>query len=39
MSNIHTLAEYRDGYGENLPFNRSIKNNYKNNKMHKKYTI
>ncbi|SCP04469.1 rhomboid protease ROM1, putative [Plasmodium ovale] len=22
MSNIHTLAEYRDDYGENLPFNR-----------------
>lgn len=23
MSNIHTLAEYRDDYGENLPFNRT----------------
>ncbi|SBT35051.1 rhomboid protease ROM1, putative (ROM1) [Plasmodium ovale wallikeri] len=23
MSNIHTLAEYRDDYGENLPFNRN----------------
>ncbi|SCM21875.1 rhomboid protease ROM1, putative [Plasmodium chabaudi chabaudi] len=23
MSNIHTLADYRDGYGENLPFNRT----------------
>ncbi|EUD65598.1 hypothetical protein C922_04104 [Plasmodium inui San Antonio 1] len=23
MSNIHTLAEFRDDYGENLPFNRT----------------
>ncbi|GAW80912.1 rhomboid protease ROM1 [Plasmodium gonderi] len=23
MSNIHTLADYRDDYGENLPFNRT----------------